>query len=87
MAAQGLPQWSTTMDNWGGKLLGAVTAVSRMAALGFGLPAGRLLSDNCHLLLCFFILHPALWLLHVFVCCPSAVVIAAQLTSKVHARM
>jgi hypothetical protein len=28
------------MDNWGGKLLGAVTAVSRMAALGFGLPAG-----------------------------------------------
>jgi hypothetical protein len=27
------------MDGWGSKLLEAVTAVSKMAALGFGLPA------------------------------------------------
>ena len=38
-ATQDLPQWSSTMDSWGGKLLSAVTAVSQMAALGFDLPA------------------------------------------------
>lgn len=81
MATQGLPQWSATMDNWGGKLLGAVTAVSRMAALGFGLPAGWLLLDNCLLLLCFCSLRTLL-----FGCCmplcvaPVPVVVAAQLT-------
>jgi hypothetical protein len=50
---QGLPQWSTTMDSWGSSLLSAVSTVSTMAALGFGLPPdafSKLLSGGPHLL-------------------------------------
>lgn len=51
---QGLPNWSSTMDSWGGQLLAAVTAVAQMAALGFGLPSAdafsRLMKGGPHLL-------------------------------------
>lgn len=39
VCVQDMPEWSATMDGWGSKLLEAVTAVSKMAAVGFGLPA------------------------------------------------
>lgn len=32
-------EWQATMDGWGSKMLAAVEAVARMAALGFGLPS------------------------------------------------
>jgi isopenicillin N synthase-like dioxygenase len=53
MFMQGLPEWPATMDGWGSKLLEAVTAVSKMAALGFGLPAdafSSLMAGGPHLL-------------------------------------
>jgi len=33
----GIPEWTSTMNTWGGKLLGCVTGVAEMAARGFGL--------------------------------------------------
>jgi isopenicillin N synthase-like dioxygenase len=35
---EGFPQWEKVMDTWGDKMLGATEIVSKMIALGFGLP-------------------------------------------------
>ena len=32
------PEWSETMDMWGGKMMGAINCLSEMAALGFDMP-------------------------------------------------
>ena len=36
------PEWAPTMDGWGERLLGALTVVAEMAAIGLGLPADAL---------------------------------------------
>jgi isopenicillin N synthase-like dioxygenase len=36
------PDWATTMDTWGAKMLGALETSAEMLALGFGLPHGAL---------------------------------------------
>ena len=38
------PEWAATMDGWGGRLLGALTVVAQMAAVGLGLPVDALSS-------------------------------------------
>ena len=35
---KGFPQWESTMNNWGNKLLNANEVVAQMSAIGFGLP-------------------------------------------------
>ena len=38
------PEWTATMDGWGGRLLSALTVVAEMAAIGLGLSADALSS-------------------------------------------
>eukprot|EP00871_Galdieria_phlegrea_P005466 jgi/Galph1/5920/GphlegSOOS_G4608.1 len=50
---QNFPEWSTTMNNWGEKLLATVETVSEMLSIGFGLPSNtfpELIRYGTHLL-------------------------------------
>ncbi|KAI7836680.1 hypothetical protein COHA_009456 [Chlorella ohadii] len=42
------PEWSTVLDGWGGKMLGAVGTVAEMAARGFGLEPDAFTSRMAH---------------------------------------
>ncbi|KAL9251413.1 hypothetical protein AKJ16_DCAP12598 [Drosera capensis] len=50
---EGFPEWTSTMDSWGYKMISAIEAVSEMAAIGFGLPKDAftsLMKQGPHLL-------------------------------------